>query len=107
MFNDTIAHNIKYGRIGDCTQSDVEKAADNSQLAEFIRQQPLGYNTVVGERGLKLSGGEKQRLAIARCLVKDPPIVVLDEATSALDSETEQKVQQALSVLSKSRTVLA
>jgi len=107
MFNDTIQHNIRYGRVHDATQEDVERAAESSQLTEFISQQPLGYDTLVGERGLKLSGGEKQRLAIARCLVKNPPIVVLDEATSALDSQTEQSVQKALYVLSQSRTVIA
>lgn len=107
MFNSTIAHNIGYGRIDGASQADIEKAAERAQLTEFIRQQQLGYETVVGERGLKLSGGEKQRLAIARCLLKDPPIVVLDEATSALDSQTESLVQEALNVLSNDRTVIA
>jgi len=110
MFNSTIAHNIKYGLLGsreDVTMEEIEKAAENAQLAKFISQQAQGYETMVGERGLKLSGGEKQRLAIARCFLKDPPVVVLDEATSALDSETEQKVQQALETLSNSRTVIA
>lgn len=107
MFNSTIAHNISYGRIDHATQEDIERAAESAQLMDFIRQQTLGFDTVVGERGLKLSGGEKQRLAIARCLVKDPAIVVLDEATSALDSQTEQRVQQALNVLSQARTVIA
>ncbi|CAJ1411230.1 unnamed protein product [Effrenium voratum] len=107
LFNSTIAHNLRYGNVDQATQADIEKAAQSAQLDAFIAAQALGYETIVGERGLKLSGGEKQRLAIARCLVKDPPIVVLDEATSALDSETEQKIQQALNVLSASRTVIA
>jgi len=107
MFNDTIAHNIRYGNIDEATQADVEKAAQAAQLMEFVLQQPDQWDTAVGERGLKLSGGEKQRLAIARCILKNPPIVVLDEATSALDSQTERVVQEALSTLSSSRTVIA
>lgn len=109
MFNATIAHNIRYGRVDKegITQAEVQKAAEGAQLEEFIGQQPSGYETIVGERGLKLSGGEKQRLAIARCLMKDPPIVILDEATSALDTQTEQRVQQALDMLSSQRTVIA
>eukprot|EP00434_Breviolum_minutum_P017141 symbB.v1.2.015128.t1/scaffold1122.1/size136700/12 len=107
LFNSTITHNLKYGNVDKATEKDIQKAAVDAQLDGFIDQQAKGYETIVGERGLKLSGGEKQRLAIARCLVKDPPIVVLDEATSALDSETEQKIQQALNILSASRTVIA
>lgn len=107
MFNASIRHNLLYGRIDEADDKDIERAAEQAQLMEFITQQPDGMKTVVGERGLKLSGGEKQRLAIARCLVKNPPIVVLDEATSALDSATEQRVQEALKVLSQDRTVIA
>lgn len=107
LFNSTITHNLKYGNVDKATDQDIQRAAVDAQLDAFIDQQAKGYETIVGERGLKLSGGEKQRLAIARCLVKDPPIVVLDEATSALDSETEQKIQQALNILSASRTVIA
>lgn len=107
LFNASVAHNIRYGRLSGAKDEDVRGAAADAQLADFISQQAAGYETMVGERGLLLSGGEKQRLAIARCILKDPPIVVLDEATSALDSETEARVQRALEVLSKSRTVVA
>mmetsp|Transcript_16120 Transcript_16120/g.34837 ORF Transcript_16120/g.34837 Transcript_16120/m.34837 type:complete len:879 (-) Transcript_16120:38-2674(-) len=110
MFNASIAHNIRYGLISsgrEITMEEVEKAAKSAQLDTFVDQQAQRYETVVGERGLKLSGGEKQRLAIARCFLKDPPIVVLDEATSALDSATEQKVQESLDGLSRQRTVIA
>jgi ATP-binding cassette subfamily B protein len=95
LFNDTIAANIAYGRPG-ATQEEVERAARVAQIHDFIGTLPEGYGTVVGERGLKLSGGEKQRVAIARVVLKDPPILVLDEATSALDTRTEMALQADL-----------
>ncbi len=105
LFNDSIAYNIAYGRPG-ATQGQIEAAARSAQLHDFITRLPQGYDTPVGERGLKLSGGEKQRVAIARMLLKDPPILVLDEATSALDSSNEQAIQQALREASAQRTTL-
>ena len=105
LFNDTIGYNIAYGRDG-ATQAEVEAAAQAAQIHEFIKALPDGYETSVGERGLKLSGGEKQRVGIARTLLKDPPILLLDEATSALDSETEHEIQDALRQAGKGRTVL-
>lgn len=105
MFNDTIKANILYGR-RDATDEELEQVAKSAQLLDFIRSLPDGWETLVGDRGLKLSGGEKQRTAIARCLLKDPPFVVLDEATSALDTVTENSIQQALDVLGKQRTCL-
>jgi len=105
LFNDTILHNILYGKLG-ATLSEVEAAADQAQILSFIRSLPEQWDTKVGERGLKLSGGEKQRVAIARCLLKNPPIVLLDEATSALDSRTEREVQSSLSALGQNRTTL-
>ncbi|MBQ0715817.1 MAG: ABC transporter ATP-binding protein/permease [Sulfitobacter litoralis] len=105
LFNDTIGYNIAYGR-DNATQEDIEAAARSAQIHEFIQRLPLGYDTAVGERGLKLSGGEKQRVGIARTLLKDPPILLLDEATSALDSETEHEIQDALRQAGKGRTVL-
>lgn len=105
LFNDSIAYNIAYGRPG-ATQSQIETAARSAQLHDFIARLPQGYDTPVGERGLKLSGGEKQRVAIARMLLKDPPILVLDEATSALDSSNEQAIQQALREAAARRTTL-
>ena len=105
LFNDSIAYNIAYGRPG-ATQGQIEAAARSAQLHDFITRLPQGYDTPVGERGLKLSGGEKQRVAIARMLLKDPPILVLDEATSALDSTNEQAIQQALREASAQRTTL-
>lgn len=105
MFNDTIKYNIQYGR-QDATMAEIENACRSAQILDFILSLPKGFDTPVGERGLKLSGGEKQRVAIARCLLKNPPIVILDEATSALDSKTEQSVQAALNDLANSRTTL-
>jgi ATP-binding cassette, subfamily B, heavy metal transporter len=105
LFNDTIRANIAYGRPG-ATQPDIEAAARAAQIHAFISLLPDGYDTVVGERGLKLSGGEKQRVAIARMVLKDPPILIFDEATSALDSGTERLIQGALRRLSAGRTTL-
>jgi ATP-binding cassette subfamily B protein len=105
LFNDTIRYNIRYGR-WEATDAEVEEAARLAQIDGFIRLSPQGYETEVGERGLKLSGGEKQRVAIARTILKAPPILVLDEATSALDSHTEKEIQDALERVSKGRTTL-
>jgi ATP-binding cassette subfamily B protein len=105
LFNDTIRYNIRYGR-WDASDAEIEEAAALAQIDEFIRLAPKGYETEVGERGLKLSGGEKQRVAIARTILKGPPILVLDEATSALDSYTEKEIQDALERVSKGRTTL-
>jgi ATP-binding cassette subfamily B protein len=105
LFNDTIAYNIRYGRPG-ASEAEVTAAAEIAQIGNFIRQLPEGFETKVGERGLKLSGGEKQRVAIARTVLKAPPVLILDEATSALDTTTEQEIQTALDVVSKNRTTL-
>jgi ATP-binding cassette subfamily B protein len=105
LFNDTIRYNIRYGR-WDAADAEVEEAARLAQIDGFIRMSPKGYETQVGERGLKLSGGEKQRVAIARTVLKAPPILVLDEATSALDSHTEREIQDALERVSRNRTSL-
>ena len=105
LFNDTIGYNIGYGREG-AAEADIEKAARGAAIDQFIAALPDGYESMVGERGLKLSGGEKQRVAIARTLLKNPPILVLDEATSALDSRTEQAIQETLERVSQSRTTL-
>jgi len=105
LFNDTILHNISYGKLG-ASMAEIEAAAEAAQILTFIRSLPDGWETVVGERGLKLSGGEKQRVAIARCILKNPPLVLLDEATSALDSNTENAIQTALANLSKNRTMV-
>jgi len=105
LFNDTIRYNIAYGREG-ATQGQVEQAARDAQIHDFIAGLPEGYDTPVGERGLKLSGGEKQRVGIARTLLKNPPILLLDEATSALDSDTEQDIKDALTRAGEGRTVI-
>ncbi|CAN7238622.1 MULTISPECIES: ABC transporter ATP-binding protein/permease [Ensifer] len=105
LFNDTIAYNIRYGRVS-ATEEEVVAAAEAAQIATFIQSLPEGFQAMVGERGLKLSGGEKQRVAIARTILKAPPILILDEATSALDTRTEQEIQSALDVVSRNRTTL-
>ena len=105
LFNDTIGYNIRYGQ-WDATPDEVREAASLAQIDRFVSGLPEGYDTPVGERGLKLSGGEKQRVAIARTILKGPPILVLDEATSALDSFTEREIQDALDMVSKGRTTL-
>jgi len=105
LFNDTIRYNIAYGR-DNATQAEIEAAAKSAQIHDFIQALPEGYDTAVGERGLKLSGGEKQRVGIARTLLKNPPILLLDEATSALDTETEQEIKDALHTAGQGRTVL-
>ena len=105
LFNDSIHYNIEYGAPG-CSENDVIRAAKQANIHDFIMTLPDGYQTKVGERGLKLSGGEKQRVAIARTILKNPAILILDEATSALDSATEETIQKALVTVSKNRTTL-
>lgn len=105
LFNDTLRYNIRYGRL-DASDEEVEAAARLAQIEPFIAKAPQGFNTMVGERGLKLSGGEKQRVAIARTILKNPPILILDEATSALDTHTEREIQSALKAVARNRTAL-
>jgi ABC-type transport system involved in Fe-S cluster assembly, permease and ATPase components len=105
LFNDTIAYNIRYGR-PEASDDEIRAAADLAQIGAFIRDLPEGFSTMVGERGLKLSGGEKQRVAIARTILKAPPILILDEATSALDTGTEREIQASLDYVSEGRTTL-
>ncbi|SOB99604.1 ATP-binding cassette subfamily B protein [Rhodobacter sp. JA431] len=105
LFNDTIRYNIAYGK-ADATQEEIEAAAKKAKIHDFVMSLPEGYETQVGERGLKLSGGEKQRVGIARTLLKDPPILLLDEATSALDTQTERDIQESLDAMERGRTVI-
>ena len=105
LFNDTIRYNIGYGRVG-ASQAEIEAAARHAQVHDFVTRLPDGYDTLVGERGLKLSGGEKQRVAIARTILKDPRILILDEATSALDTHTEQEIGAALRAAAANRTTV-
>lgn len=106
LFNDSVRANIAYGQL-DATQQQIEDAAQKAFANQFIRKMPQGYDTLIGDRGFRLSGGEKQRLSIARAILRNPPILILDEATSQLDSESEQFIQQALDQLMKGRTVVA
>ena len=105
LFNDTVGYNIAYGRDG-ASFDEIVQAAQAAQIHDFIMSLPEGYETRVGERGLKLSGGEKQRVGIARTLLKNPPVLLLDEATSALDTDTEREIQAALNRAGEGRTVL-
>jgi ABC-type multidrug transport system fused ATPase/permease subunit len=105
LFNDTIAANINYG--GNHSAAEIEEAARQAYAHQFIIQLPHGYDTVIGERGFRLSGGEKQRIAIARAILRNPAILIMDEATSALDSESEKYVKEALDDLMRGRTVVA
>jgi ATP-binding cassette subfamily B protein len=105
LFNDTIYYNIAYGRPG-ASRAEVVEAARSARILDFIESLPEGWNSTVGERGLKLSGGEKQRVAIARTILKNPPILIFDEATSALDSATEKAIQAELAQISANRTTL-
>lgn len=106
LFDDTIAGNIAYGALADCSKAEIERAAEAAFVTEFAAAMPAGLDTPVGERGMLLSGGQRQRVAIARALLKDAPVLILDEATSALDSESERRIQEALSRLMRGRTTL-
>jgi subfamily B ATP-binding cassette protein MsbA len=105
LFNDTVANNIRYGK-PKAKDEEVRAAARNALAEEFIERMPQGYDTIIGERGVKMSGGQRQRLAIARALLKYAPILILDEATSHLDTESEILVQRALQILMSNRTVI-
>jgi ATP-binding cassette subfamily B protein len=105
LFNDTVAYNIAYGRPG-ASSAEVQEAARAARIHDFIVSTPKGYDTMVGERGLKLSGGEKQRVAIARTLLKNPPVLIFDEATSALDSSNERAIQAELRNAAHNKTTL-
>jgi ATP-binding cassette, subfamily B, heavy metal transporter len=105
LFNDTVYYNIAYGR-ADASRAEIEAAARAAKIHDFVVSLPDGYDTTVGERGLKLSGGEKQRVGIARTLLKNPPILVLDEATSALDTQTERSIQDSLREMGQGRSVI-
>ncbi len=105
LFQGTVRENLTYGR-PDASEAEIEEAAALAEATEFIKELPLGYDTIVGERGQKLSGGQRQRLSIARAILRDPPVLVLDEATSSVDNETEAAIQHSLDIVSKDRTVI-
>ena len=105
LFDDTIRNNIAYANLN-ATQEEIEEAAKHSYASEFIEKLPNKYETIIGENGTRLSGGEKQRLSIARAMLKKSQIILLDEATSSLDAETESKIQEAINVLTKNRTTI-
>jgi subfamily B ATP-binding cassette protein MsbA len=106
LFDDTIRNNISYAKCLNATEEEIEQAAKYSFANEFIEKLPQKYDTIIGENGIRLSGGEKQRLSIARAILKKSPIILLDEATSSLDAETENKIQKAINFLTKGRTTI-